>query len=56
MSTDTDQPSIEVGPGEGISVERWDEIIREFNQITATLSVLDSRLSKLEQLLPDSPG
>jgi hypothetical protein len=29
MSADTDQLGIEADPGEGISVERWDEIIRE---------------------------
>jgi hypothetical protein len=56
MSTDIDQPNIEADPDERISVERWDEIIGELGQITETLGLLDGRLSRLEQLLPDVSG
>jgi hypothetical protein len=56
MSSDTDQLSIDADPSEGISIEKWDEIMRQLDQITIALTSLHGRLNRLHELLPDSSG
>ena len=38
-------------PDDGLSVERWDEIIQELDVITHALSSIDGRLGSIDELL-----